>query len=295
MQTDLDEYLQYLRTIRQLASLTCKHYQRDLQNLLKFCHSQNITSWPDVATHQLRFYISQRHRQGLSAASLQRELSSIRSFFRYLLAQKKVTNNPAMGVLTPKKSRPLPKTLDVDQVQHLFSDVPNDPIAIRDHAIIELLYSSGLRLAELVNCNLKDLYLDDATVRVTGKGSKTRVVPVGQMAIKSLRMWLKQRGLWVDETQQALFVSQSGRRLSHRSVQQRLKLWGQKQGLDTRLHPHKLRHSFASHLLESSGNLRAVQDLLGHADISTTQIYTHLDFQHLADVYDRSHPRAKKK
>lgn len=295
MQTELDEYLQYLRTVRQLSSLTCRHYQRDLQNLMTFCHAENMHSWADIATHQLRSYLSQRHRQGLSAASLQRELSSIRSFYRYLVAQKQVTNNPATGVLTPKKSRPLPKTLDVDQVQHLFIESPDNAIAIRDQAIIELLYSSGLRLAELVNCDVDNLDLLDATVRVTGKGNKTRVLPVGKMAIKSLRDWLKQRALWVDETQKALFVSQTGGRLSHRSVQQRLKLWGQKQGLDTRLHPHKLRHSFASHLLESSGNLRAVQELLGHADISTTQIYTHLDFQHLADVYDRSHPRAKKK
>jgi len=291
----VEDYLQYIHVEKRLSALTQKHYRRDLQNLLSFCQSQHISNWTELNSHQLRAYISQRHRQGLSANSLQRELSSIRTFYRYLLRERAADNNPALGVSAPKKPRKLPKTLDVDQVNQLLDIHASSDIDVRDRAMLELLYSSGLRLAELVSADLNDINLSDATIRVTGKGSKTRILPVGRMARQALQAWIKQRGKLVELDEQALFISQRGTRLSTRAVQKRLHQWGIKQGLDSRLHPHKLRHSFASHLLESSSNLRAVQELLGHADISTTQIYTHLDFQHLAQVYDKAHPRAKKK
>ncbi len=294
-QQQVENYLHYIHIEKRLSPLTQKHYRRDLQSLLNFCQSQNIDTWSSLSSHHLRAFISQRHRQGLSSSSLQRELSSIRSFYNYLLRERVTDSNPALGVSAPKKPRKLPKTLDVDQVNQLLEIQASSSIDIRDHAMLELLYSSGLRLAELVSVNVSDINLADTTIRVTGKGSKTRILPVGRLAIQALNAWMQQRCKLVDLEEPALFVSQRGTRLSARAVQQRLHQWGIKQGLDSRLHPHKLRHSFASHLLESSSNLRAVQELLGHADISTTQIYTHLDFQHLAQVYDKAHPRAKKK
>lgn len=294
-QRQVEDYLHYIHVEKRLSPLTQKHYRRDLQSLLVFCQSQNIASWSALDSHHLRAFISQRHRQGLSSSSLQRELSSIRSFYHYLLRERITDVNPALGISAPKKPRKLPKTLDVDQVNQLLDMQSSSSIGIRDRAILELLYSSGLRLAELVSANLTDINLTDKTIRVTGKGAKTRILPVGRLAIQALKSWIKERSKLVNIDEPALFVSQRGTRLSARAVQQRLHQWGTRQGLDSRLHPHKLRHSFASHLLESSSNLRAVQELLGHADISTTQIYTHLDFQHLAQVYDKAHPRAKKK
>lgn len=294
-QAYIDKFLGYIKTEKRLSPLTQKHYNRDLQLLLQYCIKNEIKSWSAIDSHRIRSYINSRHRHGLSATSLRRELSSIRSFYHYLLREHLTHANPAQGVSAPKKSRPLPATLDVDQISHLLDFQANTPIEIRDHAILELLYSSGLRLAEIVSININDIDLQDASIRVTGKGAKTRLVPVGRQAREAITKWLKERACWIEEHEQALFISRRGTRLSARSVQQRLRQWGLRQGLDTRLHPHKLRHSFASHLLESSSNLRAVQELLGHADISTTQIYTHLDFQHLASVYDNAHPRAKKK
>ncbi len=293
--TAINDFLHYTDTEKRLSPLTQKHYRRDLQTFLDYCLTQHISDWSVLDSHQLRHYISQRHRKGLSASSLQRELSSIRSFFNYLLREKRVKQNPAVGVSAPKRSRQLPKTLDADQVNHLLDIDGSSALVCRDRAMLELLYSSGLRLAELASLNLTDIDLHDATVRVTGKGSKTRIVPVGRFARQAIQSWLKQRAALVAVDETALFISQRGTRLSHRAIQQRLRQWGIKQGLDSHLHPHKLRHSFASHMLESSSDLRAVQELLGHADISTTQIYTHLDFQHLAQVYDNAHPRAKKK
>ena len=294
-QQHIDDFLQYIKIEKRLADLTQKHYQRDLKLFLAFCQSQSLTSWSETDSHHIRAYISLRHRKGLSATSLQRELSSIRSLFNYFLREGISTNNPAQGVSAPKKSRKLPKTLDVDQLNQLLNIKATDPLSIRDSAILELFYSSGLRLAELVSLNINDIDLNDNLIRVTGKGSKTRIVPIGKMAKKAIKNWLDIRIEIVRNDDNAVFLNQRGTRLKPRSVQQRLKLWGEKQGLDSRLHPHKLRHSFASHMLESSSDLRAVQELLGHADISTTQIYTHLDFQHLAQVYDKAHPRAKKK
>jgi len=292
----IDLFLNYIRIEKRLSALTIKHYHRDLSQFLKYCQCSKIDNWNLIDNHIIRQHISQRHRSGLSSSSLQRELSSIRSFFNYLLRESKIKHNPATAIKAPKRSRHLPNTMDVDQVNQLLNINDNNPLSLRDSAMMELLYSSGLRLSELVTLDIADVSLDDATVRVTGKGDKTRIVPVGKKARQAITDWLPARASILGlQTSQALFISQRSKRISARTVQQRLSQWGQKQGLDTHLHPHKLRHSFASHMLESSSDLRAVQELLGHADISTTQIYTHLDFQHLASVYDKAHPRAKKK
>lgn len=285
----------YIKTLHHLSEHTRSAYQRDLNYLQGYCNEQDIATWSDLDGRQLRSFVAWRHRQGIGGTSLQRNLSAIRSFYRYLLKEAKVKNNPAEGILAPKSARKLPKLLDVDQTIQLVEINEDDTLAIRDRAILELIYSSGLRLAELISLNLNDIDYDDRIVTVTGKGNKTRIVPVGQHAIKAIKRWLKERTAMTDESEQALFISNRGKRISPRSVQDRLKQWAIKQGLPVHVHPHMLRHSFASHLLESSGDLRAVQELLGHADISTTQVYTHLNFQHLAQVYDKTHPRAHRK
>ncbi len=263
-------------------------------------HDVALTS---VQTFQIRDWVSALHRRGLSGRSLQRKLSSLRRFYHYLLREGLVKANPVSDVLAPRSPRRLPDVLAAEQLDYLLSTPAENPLEIRDCAILELFYSSGLRLAELAGLDIQHLDLDQGleqgfgqgSVRVLGKGNKQRDVPVGRMAVKALEAWLVVRSDFCDVTENALFVSQQRRRMSHRSVQARLKYWQAKQGLSQKLHPHKLRHSFASHLLESSGDLRGVQELLGHANISTTQIYTHLDFQHLAAVYDKAHPRARKK
>jgi integrase/recombinase XerC len=219
----------------------------------------------------------------------------MRSFFYYLVQERALKSNPVVGVSAPKSARKLPSPLDVDQMGGLLSNKESKPLPKRDMAIMELMYSSGLRLSELVSINLNDIDFDQGLLPVTGKGSKARLVPVGSYAIARIKEWLPERSLLAALNEPALFVSRAGRRMSARAVQQRLARWGLVQGVDLRVHPHRLRHSFASHLLESSGDLRAVQELLGHADISTTQIYTHVNFQHLAEVYDKAHPRAKKR
>jgi len=292
----VDDFLRHLEHERRLSPQTRTSYQRDLGQVMAFCQQRDIEEWGRLDVHAVRQYVSWRHRNGLSGRSLQRELSALRSFYNYLLREYRVKLNPADGVAAPKSPRKLPKTLDVDQVKHLLDqEAGDDPLVIRDQAIMELFYSSGLRLAELVGMNLQDIDLKDGTAVVTGKGNKTRIVPVGGHARRAIESWLKLRGEWTKEGETALFISQRGERIGARSVQQRLRAWAIKCGLPEHLHPHKLRHSFASHLLESSGDLRAVQELLGHADISTTQIYTHLDFQHLAKVYDQAHPRARRR
>ena len=295
----IDDFLHHLEIERRLSPHTLSNYRRDLLAAARFFEQHKIFNWPQVDTHHLRAFVAAQHRGGLGGRSLQRRLSALRSFYRYLLREGVVGANPAAGLRAPKAARRLPKTLDVDQVSRLLSEPEggeSEPaLAARDRAIMELLYSSGLRLAELVRLDLADLDLKDHTVTVTGKGRKSRIVPVGRLARAALDEWRALRGPLAALDENALFVSRRGRRLSARAVQQRLRLWGVKQGLDGRLHPHMLRHSCASHVLESSGDLRAVQELLGHADIATTQIYTHLDFQHLAKVYDKAHPRAKKK
>jgi integrase/recombinase XerC len=222
-------------------------------------------------------------------------LSAARSFFRYLAREGVVRNNPANEVRAPKAAKRLPKTLDVDQIVQLLEIPTDDTLAVRDRAIMELFYSSGLRLAELVGLDVGQVDLNDRTVRVLGKGAKTRIVPVGAKAIAAIRAWQRVRATLAAVEETALFVGRNGQRMGARAVQQRVHFWARRQGLPQRVHPHLFRHSFATHLLESSRDLRGVQELLGHADIATTQVYTHLDFQHLARIYDATHPRARKK
>lgn len=292
----IERFALFLKTERRYSAHTLSNYQRDLLRFAEFCAAlPDITAWRDVSVHQLRQFVSTQHRDGLGARSLQRRLSAVRSFYNFLLREKEALHNPVKGIRAPKAQRKLPTTLDTDQVQRLLTISTDDPLSVRDHAIMELFYSSGLRLTELVNLNVQDIDLNDQTVRVTGKGNKTRILPVGRYAQAAIRKWLATRTANPASDQPALFTSKKGTRLSQRAIQSRLRAWAIKQNLPTHLHPHMLRHSFASHLLESSGDLRAVQELLGHADISTTQIYTHLDFQHLANVYDKTHPRAKRK
>jgi integrase/recombinase XerC len=291
----ISAFLGYLGAERRLSSHTVAAYRSDLADVARFCAGQGVSQWDQMDAHHLRAYVASRHRAGLGGRSLQRRLSAVRAFYRYLLRESGVEHNPAVGVRAPKSPRRLPSTLDPDQVERLLDISSDEPLDRRDHAIMELIYSSGLRLAELVGLDLGHLDLADGTVRVTGKGSKVRVVPVGRKARAALERWLRLRGQYASAMSEALFVSRSGRRISARAVQLVLRRWARRQSLDANLHPHRLRHSFASHLLESSGDLRSVQELLGHANISTTQIYTHLDFQHLAEVYDQAHPRAKKK
>lgn len=287
----------FLLSLGHLSPHTRTAYARDLRVLQAYCEREGIAAWQALDGRILGNFTARRHREGVNGRSLQRGLSAIRSFYRFLIKQGLVRHNPALGILTPKTAKKLPATLDVDQTGRLVEIRGDEPLVVRDRAILELLYSSGLRLAELAAMNLDDLDLQDAMATVTGKGRKTRKVPVGRHALKALREWLKSRQTFLgpDSDEPALFISRNGRRLGHRVIQKRVAEWGVKQGLATHVHPHMLRHSFATHVLESSGDLRAVQELLGHADISTTQIYTHLDFQHLAKVYDQAHPRARKK
>ncbi len=285
----------YLSSERRYSPHTRAAYGRDIAQWITFCQGQSIERWQAVDSQHLRLYVAHRHGGGLDARSIQRELSAIRSFFDYLLREAVVKLNPAIGVRAPKRAKRLPATLDVDQVNRLLTPDADAVLSSRDQAILELLYSSGLRLSELTGLDLTDLSLRQGMVRVSGKGGKQRELPVGSKALAALQEWIQDRAALVPTDQQALFVNRRGQRLGARSIQRMVKLQGQRQGLQHHVHPHRLRHSFASHLLESSGDLRAVQELLGHADISTTQIYTHLDFQHLAKVYDQAHPRARKK
>jgi len=291
----VDKFLSYLHVERRLSNHTQKAYQRDLRKLADYCEAQNITSWQALDHHYVRKFVAEQHRIGLGGASLQRLLSAVRTFCEYLIREEILTNNPAIGIRTPKTSRKLPDVLDVDQTNQLLAFNDKDPLNIRDRAIMELFYSSGLRLSELVNLNVNDLDLNNATVEVTGKGNKTRILPVGRYACTALMEWFEQRQKFLRDSNSALFLSRLGRRISPRTIQLRIRERARKQGISTTVYPHLLRHSFASHMLESSTNLRAVQELLGHENIATTQIYTHLDFQHLAKVYDQAHPRAKKK
>lgn len=290
----VDDFIEQLQCELRVSKHTVASYTHDLKALVAFCQAQNIPQWNAIQVTHIRAYIAGRHRQGLGGRSLQRELSAIRSFYKYLLKKQQVTTNPAALVKAPKQSRKLPKTMDVDQVTGLLEAGTDSILEIRDLAIFELFYSSGLRLSELTALNIEDLDLRDQSLIVRhGKGNKTRFLPVGSKASQALKTWLQQRSAADNEA--ALFTSKQGKRLTPRSVELRLTQWCKKKGLTEHIHPHVLRHSFASHLLESSQDLRAVQELLGHSNIGTTQIYTHLDFQHLASVYDQAHPRAKKK
>jgi len=291
----LERFLRHLSHERRLSPLTCESYRRDLESLAAWCGERSIDSWSKLDDEHLRAFSAARFRRGLSPRSIQRQLSAVRSYFRFLLREKLVQQNPAQDVRAPKAAKRLPANLDADRMARLL-DIPGDgPLVARDRAMLELLYSSGLRLAELTGLDVTDVDLADGTVAVTGKGGKDRVVPVGRYARDAIRAWLPHRAGLAAVDEQAMFVSRRGHRLSARSVQARVDHWARRQGIDTRVYPHLFRHSFATHLLESSHDLRGVQELLGHANISTTQVYTHLDFQHLAQIYDQTHPRARTK
>lgn len=294
LQDDLDAFYRYLRNERQLSPRTLEAYRHDLEGLRDFLVERKINRWQALDSPQLRLFVAQRHQAGLSGRSLQRLLSAVRSLYSYLIRERLCKHNPAVDLRAPKSPRKLPKALDADLTSQLLNDNSDDDwLAVRDHAMLELFYSSGLRLSELASLDVLALDSAQGEVRVLGKGNKTRLVPVGRLALEALERWLPLRMLVAGDNP-ALFVGKQGRRLSARAIQLRVRAWGV-QHIGQNLHPHMLRHSFASHMLESSGDLRAVQELLGHADISTTQIYTHLDFQHLAQVYDQAHPRAKRK
>lgn len=289
----LNVWLDFLRYERHVSPKTRDAYLRDLKKLDK--HLESSESWSCLKESDIRRVLTVLKQGGLESRSLHRWLSAVRSFYDFLLRKGLVGNNPAKLIQAPKHGKPLPKVLDTDQASSVLDVVSDSPLVIRDHAIIEMLYSSGMRLSELVGLDILDIDRKAGQAVVLGKGDKERITQIGIKARNALDKWLVVRGSLAKEDETALFVSKNGKRISQRQVQVRIKEWGKRHGLDMPLHPHMLRHSFASHILESSGDLRAVQELLGHNDISTTQIYTHLDFQHLADVYDKAHPRARKK
>jgi len=290
----LAEYLTFLNVERGLSPLTRENYARDIKQLLDFSQQ---TSLNQLDNTDIRRITASLHSKGLGGKSIARMLSSWRGFFNYLVQRHGYNSNPAKGLRAPKSAKKLPQVLSIEQAIKLVDIKGDDILSVRDHAILELFYSSGLRLSELVNLDLGQVDFSEGTITVTGKGNKTRVVPLGQYAMSAINNWLKQRPslLIKNPKETAVFISKQGNRLSSRNVQYRMKAWAIKQGIDSSVHPHMLRHSFASHVLQSSGDLRAVQEMLGHANISTTQVYTHLDYQHLTKVYDTAHPRAKKK
>ena len=291
----LPQFLEYLHHERGLSPRTRAAYQRDLSRLSDELKRLEVDDPARVSEHQVRGLIARLHRQGLGPKSLQRLLSAARSFYRWLMREGYADHNPATAVKAPKAPAKLPATMDSDAVTRLLDIREDNPLAIRDKAIMELFYSSGLRLSELAGLRWDQIDPASGLITVTGKGNKTRVVPIGSYAAKALAKWQKVRGAFAGFEEPHIFVSNRGTPISVRTIQSRIRHWARKQGLPQQVYPHLLRHSFASHMLESSGDLRAVQELLGHADISTTQVYTHLDFQHLAKVYDKAHPRAKKK
>lgn len=292
---EINAFMVYLRTEKQLSGRTLDAYRRDLQKLQHYAQQRQLDSVSALNHPELRLLLAQQHRAGSGGKTLVRWLSALRSFFNFAVKRGWINSNPAEGLAAPKSPKKLPKTLDVDQAGQFVQLEGDDFLSLRDGAMVELMYSSGLRLAELVATNLMDIDLTDASVRVTGKGSKQRELPVGRFAVAAIKRYLTVRDLHAHTDEPALFVSKRGKRISHRSVQARLEHMSVRQGTDQPVHPHMLRHSFASHMLESSSDLRLVQELLGHANISTTQVYTHLDFQHLAKVYDNTHPRAQRR
>ncbi|HEY1312292.1 MAG TPA: tyrosine recombinase XerC [Steroidobacteraceae bacterium] len=290
----IDRFLSHLAHERRLSAHTLAAYRRDLQGLAEFGARRQL-DWDGFDNSHLRAFAAGLHGGGLSPRSVQRNLSAARTFYEFLIREGKCARNPARDVRAPKAKKRLPETLDADLMGRLLAFRADDSLSARDKAIMELFYSSGLRLAELVGLSRGDIDLKDRTVRVLGKGSKTRIVPIGRQAIDALLKWLKERAALAEVGVEALFVGRSGRPLSVRAVQLRVGAWGRRQGIGVHVHPHMFRHSFATHLLESGGDLRGVQELLGHANIGTTQIYTHLDFQHLASVYEAAHPRARRR
>lgn len=293
----LQQFLDYLRNERNYSPATRDSYRRQLETVAL---QSGVTSWVQLTQAMLQRHLGHAFQQGLAPRSLALRAASLRSFYRFLQQQQLCDDNPAQYLKVPKAEKTLPKLLDVDQIRQLLSVKPNDALGYRDRAILELFYSSGLRLAELVTLDLTDINWHEQLINVRGKGSKDRTLPIGRFAIQALKEWLQYRPELVGPElpaadADALFLSIQQQRISSRQVRQRVDRWAKQQGLAQTLHPHMLRHSFASHILESSGDLRAVQELLGHANLSTTQVYTHLDFQHLAKVYDGAHPRARKK
>ncbi len=289
----IEQFLAYLEIEKRLSPHTLVSYQRDLKYFCSFLEKQKHASCLDAHASDIRKHISERHKSGLKSKSVQRELSAIRRFYRFLISKNLCKQNPAQHIKPPKHEKKLPKLLDVDEVFQLLETEPENPLEVRDLAMFELFYSSGLRLSELANLDLTDINLKDASVLIRkGKGNKQRLLPLGSKAISAIQKWLQYRE---NMNESALFLSKQGKRLGQRSIQLRLKRWGEKNSAFQHIHPHMLRHSFASHMLETSQDIRAVQELLGHSNISTTQIYTHLDFQHLASVYDKTHPKARKK
>ena len=290
----LHGYLAWLCNEKQYSALTAENYSRDLRHLFELAAD---TPLANLKIHHIRRFIAQLHSKGLGGRSLARMLSAWRGFFTYLMRDHGFADNPCAGLRAPKSPKTLPQALSPDEAARLVELPADTPEAIRDKAMFELFYSSGLRLAELVGLDCEPIRADMASgeVRVTGKGSKTRIVPLGRHAIAALQAWLAVHGQLAKAEETALFVGARGRRITPRVVQLRMKQWGIKQGITSNVHPHLLRHSFATHVLQSSGDLRAVQEMLGHASISTTQVYTHLDFQYLSKIYDAAHPRAKRK
>jgi len=288
----LDGYLAWMRNEKHYSELTAENYSRDLKRLFELCAGTPLS---DLKIHHIRRFIAQLHSAGLGGRSLARMLSAWRGFFNYLLRDHGFTANPCAGLRAPKSEKALPQALSPDEATRLVDFSADTTEALRDKAMFELLYSSGLRLAELVGLNPQQLEFSAGEVRVTGKGNKTRIVPLGSFAIRALQAWLAVRDQLADADEPALFVGKRGKRITPRVLQLRMKQWGIKQGISSNVHPHLLRHSFATHVLQSSGDLRAVQEMLGHASISTTQVYTHLDFQYLSKIYDAAHPRAKRK
>jgi integrase/recombinase XerC len=291
----LTRFERYLGTERRLSVHTLSAYGRDLGALRDWCDRNGIQDWAQLDHQHIRTFAARSHARGLQGRSIQRRLAALRTFFGFLLREGALQRNPALEIRAPKAVRRLPHTLDVDQMGELLAHRPTGPLQVRDLALMELFYSSGLRLAELTGLKLRDLDLKTGQVRVLGKGSKERIAPVGSMAIKALQLWLAARAGMAAPDQQAVFVGRNGAALGPRAVQLRVAALARAAGLPQHLHPHMFRHSFATHLLESSRDLRGVQELLGHANISTTQVYTHLDFQHLAQTYDQAHPRAKRR
>lgn len=287
------DFLRYLKVERQLSPLTCLNYRRQLDAILQLACEMKLTDWSACDAAMVRGFAVRSRKGGLQPASLALRLSALRSFFDWQIGQGKIQANPAKGISAPHRGRHLPKNIDVDDVNQLLNIDINDPLAVRDRAMLEVMYGAGLRLSELVNMDCGHIDSESGEVWVLGKGSKERRVPVGRSAAVWVDHWLQLRPLFAPQDD-ALFLAKTGKRISGRNVQKRFAEWGVRQGISSHIHPHKLRHSFATHMLESSGDLRAVQELLGHANLSTTQIYTHLDFQHLASVYDAAHPRAKR-
>ena len=287
-------YTEYITFEKRLSKNTIKNYLKDIFKLEELNNQGPLNK---IEIDDIRKNISSLHSKGLNGKSLSRMLSSWRGFYEFLINRFNFIKNPIIGIKAPKSPKKLPQILSVDQAVRLVDIKDESFLGVRDHAVLELFYSSGLRLSELTNLNENDINLSDETITVIGKGNKTRILPIGDMAIKAIKKWLTLRLKFLDgsSNNSALFLSKLSKRLTPRAIQYRLKFWAIKQGVPENIHPHLLRHSFASHILQSSHDLRAVQELLGHENISTTQIYTHLDHQHLTEIYDKSHPRAKKK